>query len=97
MVRASPPYCGIMPASLMIRPHLSISLLRTASSVAGVARSCSTGATLSSAKRLTKGGFLSAFCRALTNGRKVVNGVERQLGDAAACVPPGLKVGRVGG
>ena len=44
-------------------------------------------ATLSSAK-LTKGGSLSAFCRASTNGRKVVNGAERQLGDAAYA-PPG--------
>jgi hypothetical protein len=55
---------------------------------AGVARSCSTGATLSSAKRLTKDGSSSAFWRASTNGRKVVHGVERQLGDAA-CAPPG--------
>ena len=57
-------------------------------SEASTARSCSTGATLSSARRLTKGGFLSSFCRASANGRKVVHGVERQLGDAA-CMPRG--------
>ena len=67
--------------------HVARQLIDRASfSEASTARSCSTGATLSSARRLTKGGVLSAFCRTSTNGRKVVHGVERQLGDAA-CAP----------
>src|SRR3954469_2077267 len=66
-----------MPACLMIRFHLSISLLRRASSAAGVARSCSTGAILSSAKRLTKGGSVSAFCSALTSASTIGVGVLR--------------------
>jgi hypothetical protein len=71
--------------------HVARQLIDRASfSEASTARSCSTVATLSSARRLTKGGFLSAFCRASTNGRKVVNGVERQLGDAA-CATPGAE------
>ena len=68
---------GSMPACLMMRPHLSTSLLRRASSTAGVARSCSTGAMLSSAKRLTKGGSLRALCRASTSASTIGLGVLR--------------------
>src|SRR4051812_34402072 len=75
VLQARPLYCGVMPASLMIRSHFTISALRRLSSAAGVARSSSTGAMLSSAKRLTKAGSFNAFCRASTSASTIGFGV----------------------
>src|SRR5882672_2393482 len=75
--RTCQPYCGVMPAFLIIRSHLSTSVLSRRSSAAGVARSSSTGVMLSSAKRLIKAGSLSAFCRAPTSASTIGFGVLR--------------------
>src|SRR3982074_1680242 len=91
-----------MPAFLMMRDHLSVSDLKNASSAAGVARSCSTGLMLSSAKRLTRAGSFSAFCRASTSASTIGFGVLRgayspyQVVTSNAGTPASADVGRFG-
>src|ERR1700730_3927420 len=95
-------YCGLIPAALMIRFHLSISVPSRALSAAGVARSSSTGVMLSSAKRLTGVGALSAFCKASTSASTIGFGVSRgayrpyQVVTSKAGTPASAEVGRVG-
>ena len=91
-----------MPASLMMRPHLSISSLRNFSSAAGVACSGSTGAMLSWAKRSTSAGSFSPFCRASTSLSTIGFGVSRgayspyQVVTSNAGTPASAEVGRFG-
>src|SRR4051812_16114639 len=95
-------YCGVMPAFLIMRSHLSISAFNRRSSAAGVARSSSTGDMLSSAKRFASTGSLSAFCRAPTNASTIGVGVLRgvyipyQVVTSNPGTPASAEVGRFG-